>query len=409
MLFRSTEKRWGTFGSVGAGWNLHNEDFIENIGFIQELKLRSSWGTTGGQNFYPFQAIMMYSYNDNLIKDISYDSYKGALLKSYGNENLQWQKTEKLNLGLDFSLWNRTLWGYVNVYRNTSKSLLIDVQLAPSTGFVSYKENLGQIENKGVEANFNIRLFRSQNRDFSWDIFTNLFLNRNKLLKINDALLSYNYRQDNEIEESKSQSPMIRYKEGVSINTIWANESVGVDPITGEEVFLDLDGNKVNEWSTKNYKPLGNEDPKIMGNFGTMIYYKGFQFNSYFQFKYGGDIYNQTLVNKIENVNPVYNGDKRILYDRWKEPGDISSYKSITNRSITLPTSRFIEKFNYLTLQSISLSYDINPDFLANYNIENMKFSIIGNDLFRISTVRMERGISYPFSRSVSLTAQISF
>lgn len=105
-------------------------------------------GTTGGQNFYPFQAMMMYSYKESAIDGLTYDDYIGALLKAFGNPDLKWQQTEKLNVGVDFTLLNSRLSGYFNIYKDVSKSVLIDVLLAPSVGFASYKDNLGEIENK---------------------------------------------------------------------------------------------------------------------------------------------------------------------------------------------------------------------------------------------------------------------
>ena len=232
-------------------------------------------------------------------------------------------------------------------------------------------------------------------------------------MKLNDALAAYNKSQDDEmngeIEEGKTRAPMVRYQEGKSINMIWANESIGIDPNTGEEVFIALNGDKVNKWSTDNYKPLGCSDPKFEGNFGTMFMYKGWELNAHLYYKYGGYIYNQTLVDKVENVNPNENGDRRILYDRWNEPGDVAKFKKVSDVSVTNPTSRFVEKENYIQLQALSVSYDFRSAKLKEWGIQRLKISAIGNDIFTSSTVRMERGTSYPFARTFSLAAQITF
>lgn len=404
-----SSKRWGTFGSVGLAWNMHYESWLRGSNIINEFKIRGSWGTTGGQNFYPFQAMMMYSYKDYSIDGLSYDGYMGALLKAFGNPNLKWQETEKLNVGIDFSLFNNRLSGYFNVYRDVSKSVLTDVSLAPSLGFVSYKDNLGEIENKGIELNLRAVVYKNVQQGMQWDLFFNMVKNKNRLLKLNDALVAYNKTQDDKANEEGNKKPMVRYEEGKSINTIWTNESLGIDPNTGEEVFLDRNGNKVNEWSTENYKPMGCKDPEFEGNFGTMFMYKGFQLNAYFRYSYGGDIYNETLVDKVENVDPRKNADKRVLYDRWKKPGDVAKYKAINNTSETKQTSRFIEEENYITLSSLNLSYQFTPEQLKGLGIERLKLSLIGNDVFRVSTVKMERGTTYPFARNYSVSAQITF
>lgn len=306
---------------------------------------------------------------------------------------------------MDFEIFHSRLTGSFNVYRDLSKDVLIDVSIAPSLGFSSYKENLGEVENSGVELSLKGTVLRDVKRELNWDIFFNLAHNKNKVKKINKALTAFNADQDSKVENK----PMIRYKEGLSQNTIWVNESLGIDPATGDEIFLDMNGNKVNKWDSKNYKPWGSSDPKIYGTVGTMFMYKGWELNAHLYYKYGGYIYNQTLVDKVENVNPNENGDRRILYDRWNEPGDVAKFKKVSDVSVTNPTSRFVEKENYIQLQALSVSYDFRSAKLKEWGIQRLKISAIGNDIFTSSTVRMERGTSYPFARTFSLAAQITF
>ena len=400
-----SNNRWGTFWSLGLGYNLHHEKFMERLTFINLLKIRGSIGTTGGQNFNPYQSMAMYSYNDDRIGAISYSGYIGAILKAFGNKNLRWQKVEKQNVGLDFELFDRRLTGSFNVYDDISKDVLIDVTLAPSLGFSSYKENLGEVKNSGVELTLKGTVIRDREREIYWDIMYNLAHNKNKVTKINQALTAFNDKQDAEVKNK----PVIRYKEGLSQNTIWANESLGIDPATGEEIFLDMNGNKVNEWDAANYKPFGSTDPKIYGTIGTMFTYKKWELNAHLYYKYGGYIYNSTLVDKVKNVNPNENGDKRILYDRWNKEGDVAKFKKVSDVSVTNPTSRFIEKENYIQLQSLSIGYDFSCDKLREIGIQRLKLSAIGNDIFTSSTVKMERGTSYPFARTFSLSAQLTF
>ena len=400
-----SHNRWGTFWSAGIGYNLHNEKFLQNSYVINQLKLRVSVGTTGGQNFNPYQSMAMYSYNDGRINTISYSGYIGAILKAFGNKNLKWQKVEKQNVGIDFEFLDRKLTGSFNLYSDISKDVLIDVTIAPSLGFDSYKENLGKVKNSGVELSLKGTLVRNTEKRINWDLIFNLAHNKNKVVKISNALTAFNDRQDAAVKNK----PTIRYQEGLPQNTIWANESLGIDPATGEEIFLDMEGNKVNEWSSANYKPFGTTDPKIFGTIGTLFMFRNWELNAYLYYKYGGYIYNSTLVDKVENVNPNENGDKRILYDRWNKPGDIAKFKKVSDISETKPTSRFIEKENYIQLQSLSLSYDFSGDKLRSWGIQRLKLSAIGNDIFTASTVRMERGISYPFARTFSLSAQITF
>lgn len=403
------DKRWGTFGSLGIGWNIHNENFFKESNVLQVLKLRASWGITGGTNFYPFQAMTIYSYNDNSIKGITYDDHLGVLLKGFGNNNLKWQRTEKRNVGVDFELVNRRITGYFNYYSDLSKDVLIDLTLAPSVGFSSYKENLGKVKNTGIELNLKGRIIDNHKLGMRWDVFLNLVHNKNELMEINDALLAYNENQDKNTIENGNKKPVVRYQEGLSVNTLWVNESLGIDPSTGNEIFLDMENNKVSKWEVANYKPMGCTDPDVRGNFGTMFYYKNFSLSAYFSYSYGGQIYNQTLVDKVENVDPEKNADKRVLYDRWQEPGDISFFKSIKDKSRTMPTSRFIEDNNYVTLSSLNLSYEFAPFSIKKLKVDRLKLSLIGNDLIRCSTVKMERGLTYPFARTFTFSMQVTF
>lgn len=406
-------QRWGTFGSVGVAWNIHRERWFEDSRVVSNLKLRGSIGSTGGQNFYPFQSIRMFSYKDDLVDGITYNGSIGALLKSYGNTDLKWQKNLKRNVGLDFAFFQSRLSGYVNYYKEDSKALLIDVLLAPSTGFNSYKDNLGEVENRGIEANIRGSVIRDTGKELQWDLFVGVMSNRNRLLKLNDALAAYNRMQDDEVnnaeDDKKSNRPVVRYQKGKSINAIWANESLGIDPNSGDEIFLDQDGKKVDKWSTDNYKPLGCKDADVEGSFGTMLMYRGLQLNAFFKYSIGGDIYNQTLVDKVENVDPKNNADRRVLYDRWKEAGDVARFKAIGNTEITMPTSRFIEKENYVQLSSLSVSYRFPAEKLRRLGMESLKVTAIGNDIFRASTVKMERGTVYPFARTYTLSLQVVF
>lgn len=409
-LFGSN-KRWGLFFASGVGWNIHNEQFMSGISWIDELKLRGSWGETGGIKFNPFQSMMMFSYNDADISGLSYNNRLGALLMALGNPNLQWQKKEKINFGVDFEFFKRRISGSVNLYEEISKNQLVDVTLAPSLGFPTYMENLGKVKNRGIELALKGTIWKSIEGDKQLDLFTNIFTNKNRLIEINNALTAFNDKQDQlaSDESNPINKPMVKYQEGLSMNTIWAVRSLGIDQATGREIFVDRHGGIVSNYDFKDQIPVGCTDPKIEGNFGASFYYKGFQFASYFLFKYGGDLYNQTLVDKVENVKPELNGDRRILNNRWKNPGDEAHFKSIRDKSITNPTSRFVEKDNELRFTSLSLSYEFNRTQLKKLGVDRLKVGALANDLFRINSSKVERGIYYPFSRYFSLSAQVTF
>lgn len=140
-----------------------------------------------------------------------------------------------------------------------------------------------------------------------------------------------------------------------------------------------------------------------------MFRYKGLSFNAVFGYRMGGYIYNSTLVDKVENVDPWYNADKRVFYDRWKEPGDVAYFKGVDDRTKTKASSRFVMKENTLECRSLNVSYDFNSEWIQRHlSMTYLSIGFYTEDVFRISTIKQERGITYPFARkfSVSLTAR---
>lgn len=190
---------------------------------------------TGSQNFNPYQAKATYKFYDN----ISYDNITGAYLMAMSNNQLKWQQTGDLNLGFDLQLFKQLNVRF-DAYKSTTKDALLAMTLPTSTGFSSYYENLGNVENKGFEATVNWRFYQKGNNYFS--VNASIGHNTNKVTKINDALKSFNDKAQEDANNNNSTAPVIRYEEGQSMTAIWAVRSLGIDPTTGRELFLKKDG-----------------------------------------------------------------------------------------------------------------------------------------------------------------------
>jgi len=318
------DKRWGSFWSAGIGWNIHKERFFEGVSFLEKLRLRASTGYSGSQNFNSYQAIATYKYYNE-----SYDNIMGSYLISLANPELQWQKTQDNNFGIEFSMLNMLDVTFDYYIKNT-ENLLTPVSLPPSAGFDSYVENLGETKNRGVEAKVNLRAIRDTKREMYLSVFGSLMHNKNKITKISDALNTLNNTRDEEKvgsnipdhENGKGVTkPSTRYAEGQSMNAIWAVRSLGIDPMNGDEIFLSADGKMVYKWDPKDQVVVGDDLPKVSGTFGFNFEYKGFSVNTSFYYRLGGQYYNQTLVNKVENADIQYNVDRRMYTDRWTTPG----------------------------------------------------------------------------------------
>lgn len=401
------DKTFSPFWSVGAGWNLHNEKIFSGAvqsGKISQLRLRASTGLTGAQQFDPYMAYRTYNY----FLDEAYLNSIGASLLSIGNDELTWQGTKKYNVGTDITLFNNRLSITGDYYSDFTDKFIADFNLPPSTGFPTYKGNLGSIRSKGWEVRASYQVIRGYNlEDFSLTLMGNIGSNQSTIKKISNELKAQN---DKLQSLNTTTSPFLRYEEGASMDAIWVVPSLGIDPATGRELFLKKDGSTTFIWDAADMVPAGVSTPKYRGNAGVSMIYNGFQLNAYFSYRFGGQMFNQTLLDRIENVNLVDNADKRVLTDRWKEPGDVSFFKTISvNGSSTNASSRFVQDDNSLELASVSLLYRLNQEQLKNSRFKQLSFGIYMNDVFRLSSISVERGIDYPFARSFSVSIQAGF
>ena len=394
------------FWATGIGWNLHHEEFIKNLKIFSQFRITANTGLTGSVSFSPFMANTLYQYNKNNW----YSTGVGAIVSQFGNEYLKWQQTVNRDLGLNLGLLNDKFYITARLYNRLTKDMLTDISLPPSTGFASYKDNLGDIENKGYETGIRWTVFK--NKDWNLALNGNFVHNRNKLVKISNSLKKLNDKVDESQVDNNSDAfglPLLRYNEGQSINTIYAVRSLGIDPENGKEIFIKTDGTLTYDWDVKDIVPICDATPKLDGFFGGTAYFKGFMINISFYTRFGGYEYNQTLIEKIENANPRYNVDKRAFDHRWVNPGDIALYKNIRDESRTNVTERFIQKDNYLDLRSVYLAYEWKSNFLKKLGLTNLRTAVTANDIWQTSSIAIERGIEYPFARSFTFSLQASF
>ena len=398
------DNRWGSFWSVGAGWNAHNEAFLKDVEWLNRLKLRASYGFTGSQGFSSYDAMPTFVYYSNR----SYNGGIGSYIQGLANEALKWQEKYDTNIGIDLSLFKNRLTGRFDYYIANTKGMVTSVSVPYTTGFSTYVANLGETENKGVELYLNYRVYDG-GRNYV-NVFASAAHNKNKLKKISNSLRAWNEAQDAAALENKTTAPQVKYYEGCSMTSIWAVPSLGIDPQNGKEIFVKRDGTVTYEYDVNDQVVCGDTQPKWNGNFGLNGEINGWGWNVTMNYRWGGQLYNQTLVDKVENAQMQYNTDRRVLTDRWQKAGDVALYKAITDLSTTYPTSRFVQDYTLFTLSSLTLYYDFrNCPFVKHSFLERLKVSAYTNDLFVISSVKTERGTDYPFARTFSLSAQVTF
>lgn len=402
-----SKKRFGTFWSAGASWNLHKEKFLSDKKYITLARLRGSIGTTGDNKFQPFMGITTYQY----YTDQNYRGQVGAVLMGFGNENLQWQQTLKKNIGLDLGVLNNRINISFDVYQENTSNLILDVTTPPSVGFGSYKDNTGEIENKGYEFKLNAYILRQEKRQMYWTVFFNGNHNKDHIKKISNSLSKLNQTND----KNDQTRPQFRYEEGMSLNAIWAVQSLGIDPSNGRELYLKRDGTITYNWDPVDKVIVGNTVPDLRGNFGTNFSWKGLSLGLYFSYEFGGQLYNQTLADRVEVTSFTYNVDKRVLIGRWKKPGDETYFKGLADEngrpvtSATNLTSRFVQDNNYVNAESISLGYTLSQKLNRKLHLSNTRVSFIATDIKRWSSIEIERGTSYPFARNFTVNISTSF
>lgn len=400
-----SDKRTAPFWSVGLGYNMHNENFMKNLGFVDLLRVRGSYGYTGSIKFDSYQAISTYHY------DIGYLHYAGvgAVPQGIANPDLTWQTTKKLNLGITSSLFGDRMNVNLDIYRETTDDMLIDVSLPPSSGATSVKNNFGKQRSNGIE--FSVWTKLLQTRDWSWNISVNGLHSRTKILSISDAL-----KRKNELNASVNTetAPRLQYHEGASPTTIWAVRSAGIDPASGKEIFIKQDGSYTYVYNTADQVACGDTNPKLQGTISSMLTWKNLSLNLNFSYRFGGDMYNSTRMAKVESINPRQNVDERAFTDRWKAPGDVSPYLAIKlnaeGQSMSYSyTDRFVEKDNELWFSNVTLQYNVPQSFVNRLGMQRLYVSAGAEDLFRITSAKYERGTDYPFSRSVNFSLSLTF
>ncbi|MDR0765776.1 MAG: SusC/RagA family TonB-linked outer membrane protein [Odoribacteraceae bacterium] len=400
-MFGSND-RIAPFWSAGIGWNAHHEDFVRENDIFSCLRFRLSYGTTGAQTFNPYQALMTFRFFDQE----NYYYWRGAYLLGIGNPDLTWQKTDQLNAGVEITLKNNRLRLNVDFYDKLTEDMLTDINIPTASGFNSYKANVGKVRNRGIEASALFYLINDRGRDLTWSVSGTLAHNRNEILEISNSLAFLNEL----LLEQSGSNPSFLFKEGESMNTIYAVRSLGIDPANGNELFLRRDGSKTYTWEASEKVACGVNEPVVWGSFGSKLRYKGLSLNLVFGYRTGGYSYNQTLVDKVENHDPWNNGDRRVFSDRWKTPGDHAYFKSVTNTSRTEASSRFVMKENTLECRTINVDYEFNPAWIRrNLALEYLSMGVYAEDLFRSSTIRQERGLYYPFARKFSFSLSARF
>lgn len=374
-----SDKRWSMFWSTGAGINIHNYDFMKSNELFSMLKFRVSYGLTGKTNFSLYSAKDMYQ----LQTDSWYPTGYGVFLYQMGNPNLKWERKYTLDYGVEIGLWHDKIYLKASAYDERTIDLITDYTIPSSTGFTSYKENMGKVKNTGVELELRARLY--SDRNWLFQLYGSFARNKNTIIEISQAMRDYNKRVEElfsgynpeSSSDSKYAKTYLKYYEGASLTSIYGMKSLGISPTNGKEIYLRRNGDVTDVWSADEWTIIGDTAPKGQGSFGYTLSYKQLSMFASFLYTFGGDAYNNTLVSYVENADIKNdNVDKRVLLDRWQKPGDITTMKDIRDRNVTTgASSRFVQKNNTLQWSSLTMSYNFRPEQLKKLHLSGLRLS----------------------------------
>ena len=397
-----TGNRFRNTWSVGAGWNIHKEPFMADSDFFSLLKLRGSVGNPGNQNFSAYQAFSTYKFNGWMTNIFG----TGVILNALGNAGLSWQETTNYDLGMDLTFWGERINATFDYYWKYTDPLLAVITTPGSMGVTSVAMNAGSQKTRGWEATLRVSPVYRPSEGIIWNISINATSSRSEYADIGNSFSALN-------ESGKaSLVGTTRYYDGGSPTAIWAVRSAGIDPATGKELFIKKDGTYSFTYDVNDEVVVGDLQPKVEGLLGTSLYFKGLSIGCYLRYRWGGQVFNSSLFQKVENIGTqeIYNNqDKRALYDRWSENNREAYFKGISLVQRTEKSSRFVMDDNSLVGESFNIGYEFPDRIVRKMRLGALNVQLTSSDIFRATSVRVERGIDYPFARTVTMSLGITF
>lgn len=362
------ENRWGTFPSIGVGWRISEESFMDNNTFFNELKLRGSWGITGNQNgIGNFSSLGLWNGGFN------YDGAPGTSFAQLANPDLKWETTTQFNVGVDMTIFNERLSLTFDYYRKLTEDLLLNVPLPRTTGFTSQIQNFGELENNGWE--FGINFAAIQKQDLQWNINFNVSQNEAVATRLVAPI------------EAFTRSP-IRLEEGLPLFSFWLHEQLGVDPQTGDAIWRVGDSDS----RTEDFNPsvhryiVGDAQPDFIGGITSDLTWKGINFMMFWQYSLGNDQlhWNRFFQEHGGGRNTQYHTSQ---LDRWQQPGDDTMVprQTSSNYSGSLRPSRFLEDGSYLRLKNVSLGYTIPTSVVDKLGMSSARVYLAAQNLITIT------------------------
>lgn len=343
------DHRWGMFWSLGFMWNIKNEAFLKDIEWLTSAQVKLSTGTSGNSE------IPYYDHLPLVSGDANYNDEAGIYPSQSGNEELSWEQTWANNVGVSFGLYNRVNVNVDFYHKKTTNMLMLVPQSYAITGVGNRWDNIGAMMNRGVEIAIDGDIIRT--KDFTWNLSANVSYNKNKLLELYNGA-----------EEYVNSTTGLKYVVGHSVREYFMNRYAGVNPANGDALWYTADGELTTEFREEDKVMTGKSfDSPWVGGFGTSLMWKGLSLSA--QFSWMAKRYvmnNDRFFEESNGLYSAYNQSKRLLYDRWKKPGDITD---IPRYGVTAQLDdRFLENSSFLRLKNLTLAYAFPQSLLKKTN-----------------------------------------
>ncbi len=364
-----SDNRWGYFPSVSAGWRISRESFLQSVDFLSDLKLRIGWGITGNDQ------IGTYAYYGTTSSGANYpiggSLQPGTYPKTLQNNALKWEESNQTNIGLDLGLYEYRIQFTVDAYVKNTSDLLISAPLPLTTGYSSATQNIGNLQNKGLEFGLNTINIDGKIR---WSTDFNISFNTNEVTELYEDIL------DGSIND-RTEACLVR--EGEPLGALYGYRWGGVDPESGDGYYITANGESTfSPDADEDRTIIGYGDPDFFYGIGNTVTYKNLSLNIFLEGSYGNELLNATRI-EGEAMSTASN-QLASVKDRWKESGDVTdipraSWASTNN---SLVSDRFIEDGSYLRIKTVSLYYTLPKNLLSKIKVESAKIYATGENLF---------------------------
>jgi len=389
--------RWGTFWATGINWNISREDFLQKYSWVNNLKLRASYGIQGNQ------PSTFYGSLPSLSSGYDYDGNPGQYETRIANPDLKWEEQDLFEVGIDFKFFD-VIYGEANYYERKTNDLFLSVPLSITQGDTDNQaiRNWGSMENIGYEAKLGVNIFNKEN--FEWNIEANLSFNKNKVTKLTEE-----FRQGSKIR-----------RVGEAFNTFYMPVWAGVNPDDGTPQWYDENNEITGVYDDAEYRVVGIADPDYYGGFSTYLRYKDLSLNAQFFTSQGNKIYNNTsrVLQSDGGFTDLNQSIKQL--DRWQEPGDITDVPqrlSGGNNNSNQFSTRWLEEGSYVRLRDITLSYNLSNKTFSKMGFHSIRMYLQGHNAltwtdFSLDPEQTIQGTSwfkYPNPKTYSMGVNISF